>query len=421
MKNPEWSKRLFNSLRASYESGFQHYLLSLITIQGSVFVTQLIVAKLLGPNQFGVVRAVESVISILIIFASVGMPTLAVKLPQELTSIDDRSRVLLRLLLITGIASFVVAVFCAFWSYVMGKEGHAPYLMMLVWMIVFPASSRVCQNYFVGIKSVKTVSSMTMGISVFSIVIMAALVRFGGLNGWVIGRYLSEMFLFTGFALVLRKSLAKHGGLSKEYSFGALIHAGVPNMMSILARVGMDNIGVVFLTFNNQPHDQLGYYGIGILFTMPVLLVAGAIANIAIPSFVEALPNLLAVRRKFFKVARTNFALTGLASCIGLVVGPAMIKLYFPGYLTAIPIMQILLLVIPFHSVLLTSNSLLLAGSKTSVILSINLFELVMVFALFGILVPKFGVTGAAIATLMTDILASLIFVYVALKITAKS
>jgi O-antigen/teichoic acid export membrane protein len=59
--------------------GLPHYLVSVLAIQGTAYVTQLVLARMLGPRDFGIVRSVEAVIAIVLVFGAAGMPSLAIK------------------------------------------------------------------------------------------------------------------------------------------------------------------------------------------------------------------------------------------------------------------------------------------------------------------------------------------------------
>src|SRR5207249_6338555 len=76
--------KLVQLTQNAYRAGFPHLLASLFFVQGLTYLSQLIIASLMGPANFGVVRSTEVTLSLLTLIGAIGMPSIAVKSIAEL-------------------------------------------------------------------------------------------------------------------------------------------------------------------------------------------------------------------------------------------------------------------------------------------------------------------------------------------------
>ena len=199
--------KLVQLVQYAYRAGLPHLLASLFFVQGLTYLSQLFIAGLMGPADFGVVRSTEVTLSIFTLIGAIGMPSIAVKSIAEINNPSLRGVLLGRLLKMAAIAGFVTSSLAAATASLWLPDPARPYFTALVWIIGIAALSRTCINYFQGIKLFRLVSGLNVTLSILSLVTLMTLVARYGLRGWVAGRYAGELLFVCGGVLMVRGSL----------------------------------------------------------------------------------------------------------------------------------------------------------------------------------------------------------------------
>jgi O-antigen/teichoic acid export membrane protein len=381
----------------------------MVSVQGLAYLSQLVIARLVGPADFGTVRTVEATLSIGLVMASAGMPSLAVKCIPEVQEPLVRGRLLGRLITIAVGASVICATLISLsagtWDPV-----RAPYLRQLVWVIGLTAASRTCLNYFQGTKQIHRVSAYSIGLSALSLVVIVFAVWTGGLRGWILGRYLSEA-LFLGFSLMaVWDVLGFRGELPERFALRGLLTLGGAVAVSLLVRTAQDNAGLLAIGWSRRPAAEVGYYGVSTLLMLALMIVPGALGNLALPRIVERVTDPEEVGRFFRRLNRWGLLASVPVAGLCLLVAPLAIRLLLPAYTGAIPIIEVLLLVVPLRVLVSMAGTLLLAYGLAGLSLVNNLATLIVSAGLYFWLVPRYGGIGAAWGTLLSEALGAALY-----------
>ena len=388
--------------------GLPHYVVSILAIQGTTYAAQLIMARLLGPLDFGVVRSVEAIVAIALVFGSAGMPSLAIKSIAEAEDEGARGRVLQRLISLTIGVGILTAAITAILGGIFFDATTTSYARALLWLVPISAIARTALNYHQGVKSVHRVALLAAAMSVVSLVLTVVLVDRWRLAGWLGARYMSEALLAGTMLWTVRRVLSARASAPAMFSYGNLLHLGIAIAASLLVRTGVDNLGVLAMGFVGVARSDIGYFGVASLIASALLLVPGALANLSLPAIIES----FAVRRDVERRAGRLLA-AGLAFSLPLAgalmwLAPILAHVFAPAYLPGIPIIRILLIAVPLRAATSTAGAVLLAAGRVHSTLVINLLTLGVGIAALGLLVPAHGGTGAAIATVVMESFASL-------------
>ena len=383
--------------------GLPHYLVSILAIQGTTYAAQLIMARMLGPHDFGVVRSVEAIVAIALVFGSAGMPSLAIKSIAEAAEEGTRGRVLQRLLTLAIAVGILTALVTAAISGLFFDATTTDFARALVWLVPISAIARTALNYHQGVKSVHRVALLAAVMSVVSLILTVVLVDGWRLTGWIGARYLSEALLAGTMLWTVRRVLTARMSAPAEFSYGSLLHLGIAIAASLLVRTGVDNLGVLAMGYVGVARSDIGYFGVASLIASALLLVPGALSNLSLPAIIES----FGVRRRVERTAM-KLLLAGLAFSLPLVavlmwLAPVLARVFAPAYLPGIPIIRILMLAVPLRAATSTAGAVLLAAGRVHSTLVINLLTLAVGFAALGLLVPAHGATGAAIATVVME------------------
>lgn len=401
-------------LKQLYHSGFFHLMLSLIFVQGLTYFSQVIVANLLdSPAEFGVIRTMEVVVSISLLIASAGMPSLAIKSIAETNDISVRGRILARLLIIVLLFSIIVASFA---FALLPRLSILPLdsnLIILIWIIVLTALSRTCLNYFQGIKEFKRLSLINMLLSLLALSVLIPLVASIGLYGWLIGRYIGEL-LFLVVSLWMVRKVLNLGLVPSQYSYPALIGLGFPIAVSLVIRAGLDNMGILILNFFGGSLVDVGVLGLAALFTAAVMLPSAAVASVSLPRIIEFISRKQDVRSGFYQLSFYNIALASIITVTAYFLSPMLLWIFGDAYEGIVTVLRILILAVPFRVAGNSAAMLLLAFGQTKIPSLLNLTAIGAALGLSLLIQVWLGVDATTTAWIVTLVEIGLAGLYLA-------
>jgi O-antigen/teichoic acid export membrane protein len=401
--------RMTSALDTNNVRGLAYMALAVVAVQGAGYMFQLVIAFIFTPVEFGVVRSIDAVLALLVILGSAGMPSLAVKCVAEVDGLEVRGRLLARLILIAGGAGFVVAsVACASAAWVVNAN-TVPYFQRIVWLVPLAACARTTLNYYQGSHQVRRYALLSSSIAgaVLPLALLAASV--GGLTGWISARYAAEAVTVVA-ALAPLASMLRRGPLAPEYSFGRLVRVGGVLSLSLLVRTSLDNLGTLALIIIGVPTSEIGYYGVGGLAVLGLLILPACVGNLALPKLARVSRDPEMLRQTFGRTVWTCVALTLPLSVAGIAVTPALVRHGLPAYAASIPVIQVLLLATLPRALTMASGTLLVAVDRVHTTLLVNLLCLSVGAVLMLALTPPFGIAGTACAAVGVEAISATIY-----------
>jgi len=387
-----------------------YMMLAVVAVQGAAYIFQVIVAALLSPADFGLVRSVDAVLALLVIVGSIGMPSLSVKCLAEVDDVGQRGALLMRLILIAAATGLSVA--SAAWILAPWLVGGTAvfYLEHLVWIVPLAACARTTLNYYQGTRQIPVYAALSasMAIAVLPLALLAVAV--GGLSGWVWARYGTEAATLVVALVPLAGVLRSRGQLAAVYSFHRLTRVGGVLGLSLLARTSLDSLGTLALIAIGTPTTQIGYYGVGVLAVMGLLILPACVGNIALPRLARAFRDPTALRSAFYRTVSVCLVLTLPLSALGIISAPLLVQHLIPSYGASIPIIQILLMTVWARAVTMVSGTLLVAADQGDATLIANLVILAAGVAAMLSVAPHFDVVGVAYTTVGVEFASAIIY-----------
>ena len=208
----------------------------------------------------------------------------------------------------------------------------------------------------------------------------------------------------TGALLILsciRKNIIEFITKTNTEAVKLVLETALP--FAVMALVGsiMGNTDIFMLGIWKAPED-IGLYAAAQRFFQFIIIVPSMIASASFP----LMARLANKDNEKFKVVLEKtlevFMLIGIPITFGgLILANQIIPLVFgQAYLEAIPVFQILMimLLVSFPLILLI-NSIFVYNQQKKLVAA-NIFGVIMNVILNFFLIPKFGITGAAVATL---------------------
>jgi O-antigen/teichoic acid export membrane protein len=385
---------------------------SVISVQGTAYLSQLIIAKYLSPSQFGIVRSIETIIVVLFLIGSLGMPTLAIKEVARAESDSEKILLLLKLLVIVLICSGSIALIIYFILKISESSEIKLVLQSLIWLILLIGLSRTCLNYFQGIKQIKKMSAINTFVSFSSLMIMIFAVKLFGINGWIFSRYLGELILFFAAVIVLFKNESiDWNGKRFLTPFKKLIIEGVGLSSSLLIRTCIDSLPILLLGYFQFSYEKIGYFGFSTLILNSMMIVPGIIANLAIPKFIEIVNDKVSSYGLYKRLIKVSLSISIVLMVVIITFATGIVYNYLDKYRAAIALTIILAISLPFRAVSSISGSVVISHGISSIAVKVNFASLITLGLLEScFLIYRGGLVQVAWAFVATEIFTMVLF-----------
>ena len=277
--------------------GFIWNVLGALFTQGSVFLTTIILARLLGKEQFGQFGMIQSTLLTLASVAQVATGLTATKYVAEFRDVDKEhaGRILglcSVLTLVTGTLATVLLIICAPWlaDHVLKAPHLSTGLVVSAAFVLFSVMTGYQIGALAGLEGYKSISLFGALIGSAHLVVCWGAAVLWGLNGGLAGLAISALLRWVIYAVVLRREISKHG-ISVRRREGVrehetLLKFALPAALSGLTATPALWLGNAFLVRQPDGYSEMGTYTavnnlrIIVLF-LPVLLnaVSSSILN----------------------------------------------------------------------------------------------------------------------------------------------
>lgn len=363
-------------------------------IQGGVLISQFLSAFFLTPNQLGVIRTIESILSIVVLGTSVGAPTLAIREIAALHGDVERAQLLKRLICMElAVGSLVVMVLFLMRGVLSGAMvAHAS---TIAGVALLSNTIRVIAAFLQGTQTASTFSIRVVTLTCFAVGIVCLMSWSFGVDGWVAGRYIGESAVLIGMFLGVRHYLQGSGGFNRHMlpNWG-IISLGITANLALFVRLLCDNLPILALAAAKTPTDQIGFFGLASLVLMAPNLILAVTMQVELPRLVAQLHAPALVRERFRRLTRNMvfmamlfFFLVFIAWLINrqwlrLAYTPAMNALFFMSF------------ALPLRAITLSMGTAITALGKYRVSVYINVMEVIITGACAYPLARHFAVDG---------------------------
>jgi O-antigen/teichoic acid export membrane protein len=274
----------------------------------------------------------------------------------------------------------------------------APYAALI---LPFMATSAIVNGYGYGRKKVRAVALFALSAPIATLAFLAAGFALRGPSPWVaIPMWLAgnACVALAGFAVVFLTSRRLNDRVVPVEPFlRYALAVGATGLVSML-NYRVDLYIVAALT----THAELGLYTTAVSAAETLFVAAQVGSVVTLPqmgSLPQAEAALLTAR-----CVRNNLVFVGICGLIAIALArPLVDLLYGPAFLPAVVPLQILVLgIVPFSAAGIISSYFTLNGRRPQVALCTAGGSAAACAVIAILLVPRLGITGAAIATTLT-------------------
>lgn len=214
--------------------------------------------------------------------------------------------------------------------------------------------------------------------------------------------------LATGLVLFGALRGEAHGLGPTGLDFAALptlVRRGLPIAATAFLVMAYSRLDVLVLSRTLDP-ATVAYYGIAFRITEPFQIVAASFGLSVFSRFTMWFRDSAGfLRTSATRYLAATFAYGLVCAALLLLVAPPLIARLLPAYEPAVPILRLLAIALVFRTVNATLAGILQGAGRFRLLTGIAAWNLVLVFALLALFVPRFGAPGAALALLLAEAL----------------
>ncbi len=383
-----------------------------IFAQGLGFGFNLILAQLLGPSGAGIYYLALNIVGLGAVVGEMGLSNTVIRFVAASAAqgnwrqVAGTYRFANRIVLVVAAVTSVIIFFGSGWlaRELFGDAAlEAPLRLMA--FATLPASLLALHvGFFKGLKKIRLAVTMEgFGVSLFALLLLPALGSALGVRGAII-TYLTASVLVLILGIVFwRRETPQLNGLSVEGHTMQLLSAGFPLFLIAIMNLIITSSDITLLGILTDA-DSVGVYGVAKRIATIMSFILVAINSIMAPKLAESYA--LGKRDALAALARHSAVIATLAAIplflIFAVFSNWLLGLFGPSFLRGGPILIVLAL---GQVVNLSTGSvgyLLMMTGREQIMRNIVIAGALMSIALDLILIPRFGILGAAIANAVT-------------------
>lgn len=418
-------KRLWNRIRASslgyrLAHGAFWSMTGAGASQAMMLLSSIVVARILGRQHFGEFGIINNTIGMFSVFAGFGLGMTATKYVAEFR-VKDPARagriIALSSLVAMGTGTLVAAVLLLIAPWLAAETLSAPQLTGLLRMsagfLFFGALGGAQTGALAGFEAFRTIARLNIMTGLLSFPLLAGGVYFYGMAGGVLGLVVTTAVNCLMNTVAIRGEMRRAGipfgytgcGREKQVLIGF-------SMPAVLAGIMVNPVNwLCAAMLVNQPsgYGQMGIFSAANSWQKAILFLPGCLNAIVLPMLSDFYGS--DEHGHYRKALRYNIILNGgsalAAALVVTLASPYIMRSYGSGFVEG----KFVLVILSFATVLMAVNSV--AGSaiastgRTWLGFMFNLLWGLALISIAYFLIPLYGATGLALATLFSYVLHS--------------
>ena len=391
------------------------------------FLLSVILGRFLGAAPFGLFTMTLTIYTIASLIGGIGIPAAIVKYVAEYKEDKEKLNIFVSCGIInsTIFGAIIGSVLFAL-SSVLAGIFNMPELTDLIKIVAFALPFLVVNNTLLGLlNGLREMKSYSLRAVIRSILLLGftiLLVGIGlGIKGAVLALLLSEvgtlvLLIFISrnfFRFVIQDYVKTTRELVK---FGSQLFLASAIYM-VNTRADMLLVGYFLLD------KDVGIYAIAVAFASVFQMIPGAISTVTYPMMSEYNNNGMHQATELLINKTMKYVLIA-SSIVGILIIFSAHDIIFwllgPEFLPAVMPLTILIFIMLFFGSLAATGSAFSAAGRPDIAFKLNLMRLVPNIALDILLIPRLGITGAAIATAVSMFIGGILgihFRYTILKV----
>lgn len=378
----------------------------IVTLLGSLLVG-IFVARYLGPQQYGLMNYVFSYIAVFQVFASFGLDSIEIR--EEAHRNDEKNKLIGTAFVLKILFAIITILLVVISVWIFEADSFTKWMIIMYSLSMIMNSFGVIRNYFTSIVwneyIVKTEITRTIigaGIKVALLLIHAELFWF------VLSTLFDTVLLASGYIVSYKSKIDRIRNWRFDKAIAIyLIKQSFPLLLSGAAVVVYQKIDQVMLG-NMIDKAAVGYYSVAGKFTEICLFIPTILSQTITPILVKAYhDNMDDYQRKAKSFMNITIWGTIIICIVICLISHPLIKYTFGiEYTAAVTLLQIMIFKTIGYASAQITGALIVIEKKQKYVVIRNIIGCVVCIGLNLLLIPRYGVTGAAVASVITAICA---------------
>ena len=411
---PKSDGKLSHALKRRFHVGIIWNLLATVFNQGSTFLTNIVIANLLGRQRFGEYAIVLSTTQVVSSFAGLGMGYTATKYLAEFRSSNkERAGEILGFCSSVAVKTGGLAAlaFLVLAPVIATNVLHAPHLTNVLRLgagvIFFAALAGYYTGALAGLEEYRVLGFAGVAAGGLYVVVCVGAAFTLGLAGAVGGLLVSALLQCLILRYFFRKACERHElvstykGLRRERRI--IVKWVVPGMLHSLTALPALWLSQVFLTRQPGGFAELAIYSAAYSLTVIVLFLPNVtqMVGMSLINNLRGIGNALEHRRVFWMNLRFTFMVGVVGACgIGL-FGRFLLRAFGPSFTSGLPVLLILLAATIPELLTYGANQVIQSNEKGWLaVFAVNLPRDLFILTAAYFLAPIYGAVGLALAYL---------------------
>ena len=397
---------LSNTKEAIAKNLFWAVLGKLVNLFGGLLVG-IIVARFLGPEQYGLMNYVISYVFLFQTFALFGLDSIEIR--EEARGQKSYSTIIgtaFFLKLFFGCCCILIAITT---SWLMEADGYTTLLVAIYSLVVVLNSLIVIRNYFTAIVQNEYVVKAEISRTLISIVIKLILLMANANLTWFIVVYMFDFVLLgTGYIMAYRTKI----GSLREWHFDRdyarfLLKESFPLLLTNAAVIIYQRIDQVMIG-SMIDKSSVGFFSVAAKFTEVLIFLPMILAQTITPILVKARERDIAeYNAKAQQFMNFSFWLSLLAATFVSIIAYWLIRYTFgTAYLPAVAVLQVMAFKAASVALSNTAGAMLVTEGLQRWAILRDGFGCIVCVLLNYLLLPRYGIMAAAFVSIASNIAA---------------
>ncbi|WP_207457006.1 flippase [Azospirillum sp. SYSU D00513] len=389
-------RRIFRNIRALGAAKVATLLAGLVTTAWT--------ARVLGPEHFGFLGFGTSMLAYAALLVNLGLSTYAVR---EIARDPSRAAVLaehvvtLRVLLALVVGAVYAPLVLAL------DKPDLVKAVLLVQALQLLGNALLLDFVYQGTERMGVIATREIGTAFGTMAAMLLLVR--GPEDVVIAAAITAASFLLNAGLMLVRFRRDFGRLRPRIDLAvwrAILTAAAPMAVSVFAWAIFGHLDLVMLGFL-APQEEVGWYAAAVKVQMLTLTAAQIVMNAFIPQLAAAYGDPERMRERMRDYATTMLSIGAVVATGGVVLAPAVLALLFgEAYRPGGDALRLLMVSVAVVHLNMTLGNPLLVWNRQTAYMAAILAGGAVNALLNIVLIPRWGIEGAAVATVAAELTA---------------
>lgn len=380
-----------------------------VNLLGSLIVG-IIVARYLGPDQYGLMNYVISFVTMFQVFADFGLDSIQIR--EESKNLNDRDKLIGTTFILKLACAAVAILLISLFSYLYVDDVRTIMLILLYSATIIFNTTWVIRNHFTAMVWNEYIVKTEISRTVIGIAIKLILLYFKAPLSWFVAALvLDSILLASGYSL----SYSKKIGRIRKWTFDKecaryLLSQSFPLLLSGTALVIYHRIDQVMIgdMLDNQ---SVGIYAVATRFVEVMIFVPTIIAQTVTPLLVKMRKE---TPEKYDRMASMFMNVTVwlcaiMAVSVSMIAYPLVYFTFGSQYLAAVSVLMIMAYKVIGDALSQMSGQLIIVEGRQKYVSLRNVIGCVVCVALNWLFIPRYGIYGAAVVSIVTVLSSGLV------------